>query len=199
MGKRKYLDKIEELFEKSPVVSFSTINRIIKDKKKTEYAKQLVRNLGRQGKIKVLAKGYYTKHDDPSLAVFCFKPAYLGLQSALSMHGLWEQETVPIIITATKARPGKRKILEMNVNIRRISKKYFFGFETYDDGFYLPYSDVEKTLIDLIVFNERISLETMANIRKRIDEKKLKEYLGEYPGAIRKKLMNSLFKSAPRK
>lgn len=31
--------------------------------------------------------------------MFCFKPAYLGLQSALSHHRLCDQATVPIILT----------------------------------------------------------------------------------------------------
>lgn len=183
---------IAGLFDRSPVVSFSSINRVIKDKKETEYAKQLVRNLRKQGKIRALVKGYYTKHEDPSLAVFCFKPAYLGLQSALSAHELWDQATTPVILTATKAMPGIRKIMGMNVLVRRISKKYFFGFETKEDGFYLPYSDVEKTLIDFAAFNEKISPETADAIRKKINKTKLKQYLKAYPENIRLKVKNIL-------
>jgi predicted transcriptional regulator of viral defense system len=190
MGKQKHLIKIEYLFNNSPVVSFNSIKRIVESKKNTGYAKQIVRNLEKQGKIKSISKGHYTKYDDPSLSVFCFKPAYLGLQSALSMHNLWEQETVPIIISASKVRPGIRKLIETNVIIRRINKKYFFGFETYEDGFYLPYSDIEKTLIDMIVYKEKITQETLINIKKKLDKKKLNSYLKEYPEIIKKKVLN---------
>lgn len=53
----------------------------------------------------------------------------MGLQDALSIHNLWEQETIPIIIITRKIRQGIRKVLDLNVLIRRIDKKYFFGFD----------------------------------------------------------------------
>lgn len=194
MGKEKYQKEIEALFERSPVVGFDSIERIIKSKKNVkQYAKQLTRNLLKKGKIKSLAKGYYTSHDESSLAVFCFKPAYLGLQDALSFHELWEQETIPIIITSRKVRQGIRKILGMNVLIRRIDKKYLFGFEYQKQGnFFLPYSDIEKTFIDMVYFNEKISGEAKKNILKRIDRKKLNSYLKKYPQKFRKRVLSYL-------
>jgi len=196
MGKEKYLSKVISLFEKSPVVSFSTIERIVRNQKsKSQYAKQLVRNLLLKGKIIKFAKGYYSAYDDPSLAVFCFKPAYLGLQNALSFHNLWEQETIPIIITSRKIRNGIRKINGTNVLIKRINKKYLFGFNYEKDGkFYLPYSDIEKTLIDLIYFRENIDKEVTALIRKKTNKKNLSLYLKKYPLRIRKKVLKHLQK-----
>ena len=111
MGKQKYLKKIEELFKKSPVVEYSSVERIVREnKKKNEYSTQLVRNLILKGKIRRLTKGRYTSHKNPEFIVFCFKPAYLGLQDALGFHNLWEQETIPIIITTRKIRSGIRNI-----------------------------------------------------------------------------------------
>ena len=87
MGKTKYKQKIEDLFKKSPVVDYKSVERIVKDKKNIkQYTKQLIRNLILRGEIKRITKGYYTIHEDTSLAVFCFKPSYLGLQDALSFH-----------------------------------------------------------------------------------------------------------------
>jgi len=190
MGKEKYQKNVEALFKKSPVVSFSSVARIIKNK---EYSKQLIRNLLLKEKIKRLAKGYYTIYDDPSLSVFCFKPSYLGLQNALSFHNLWEQETIPVIITTRKVRPGIRKVVGMNVLIRRIEKKYFFGFEYYQEGdFYFPYSDIEKTFIDMLYFKEKLSEEAMKNIFKKINLKKLNAYLKIYPKSIQKQVLASL-------
>ncbi len=187
MGKEKYLRGIEDLFRRSPIIDAKSISRIIRSKKQVkQYDKQLIRNLIMKGRIKKLAKGCYTLHDDPSLAVFCFSPAYLGLQDALSFHGLWEQETVPVIITAKRARPGIRKVLGMNVLIRRINKMYLFGVEYRKQGdFYLPVSDIEKTFIDMIYFKERMDKDLLENFRKRISIKKLKEYLQKYPERIR--------------
>lgn len=191
MGKEKYQKQIEVLFEKSPVVDFSSIERIIKSKKNIkQYTKQLIRNLVLRNKIKKLAKGQYTKHNESGLAVFCFKPSYLGLQDALSFHNLWEQETIPVIITTKKVRQGIRKIFEnTNILIRRIDKKYFFGFDYYKEGdFYFPYSDIEKTFIDLIYFKQNIDEETLKNFRKKLDKKKLKGYLKKYPEKFRKRV-----------
>ena len=119
MGKKKYIQYVEMLFKKSPIVSLGSIKRIVGNKK-SDYAKQLTRNLIRTGKIKRITKGHYTAYEDVSLAVFCFKPAYLGLQDALSFHNVWEQETIPVIITTKKVRQGIRKIFGVNVLIRRI-------------------------------------------------------------------------------
>lgn len=191
MGRRKYL--VEGIFEKSPVVSFSDLEKIVKSKKKKEYTKQLVRNLLKQGRIKKLAKGFYTKSDEAGLSVFCFKPAYLGLQSALSFHGLWEQETIPVILSAARIRPGIRQSLGTNILLKRIDKRYLFGVEYYlDSGFYLPYSDLEKTLIDFFVCRERMSKEVLKKIRERINPRKLEIYLKKYPSVIRKKVYNAL-------
>ena len=194
MGKIKYQKEILSLFEKSHVVSYKSIEKIVKSKKKTkQYPKQLVRNLLLSGKIKKLTKGFYTIFDDPSLAVFCFKPAYLGLQDALSFHNLWEQETIPIIITSNKARQGIRKILGSNVLIRRIDKKYFFGLDYFpQNNFCMPYSDIEKTFIDLIYFNKKLDKEIVEEIKKKISIKKLNAYLKVYPEKIKKKVLNSL-------
>ena len=192
MGKEKYLKDVEALFKKSPVVSYSSIEKIVKSKKNVrQYAKQLVRNLILQGKIKRLTKGYYTSHDEPSLIVFCFKPSYLGLQDALSFHNLWEQETIPVIITARKVRQGIRNFSGANILIRRIDKRYLFGFDYHKSGdFFLPYSDIEKTFIDMIHFRERIS--NVKAIAKDLDRKKLEFYLKAYPPIIKKKIREYL-------
>ncbi len=193
MAKQKYLTKIEELFEKSPVVSFSDIDRIVRHKKDTDYAKQIVNKLIFRGKIKRLTKGCYTKFDEAGLSVLCFKPAYLGLQSALSFHKLWEQETIPVIITSKFIRPSIRKSIGMNILIRRAKKEYMFGYEYFDDsGFYLPYSDIEKTFIDFVVFRNRLSPEIIREFKKKINIKKINEYLKKYPERIRTKVRRAL-------
>jgi len=183
MGKEKYLKRIESLFKKSPVVNVDSIKRIIRSKKQIrQYSKQLIRNLILKDKIKKLARGFYTAYDDVSLAVFCFKPSYLGLQDALSIHNLWEQEAIPIIITTRKIRQGIRRIMGVNVWIRRISPKYLFGFDYIKQGdFYYPYSDIEKTFIDMIYFRQAVDKNLVREFKKRMDIKKLKKYARRYP------------------
>lgn len=190
MGKQIYLEKIEALFEKSPVVDFKSLERIIGKTKKSNYAKLLVYNLLKKRKIKKIGKGIYTRHNEISLAVFSFKPAYLGLQSALSHYRIWEQETIPVIITTKKVRRGIRILMGRNVLLRNINKKYFFGSEYIKEGnFYLPYSDLEKTFIDMVVFNQKIDEEALGKIKKKINKQKLLNYLKRYPLKIRERVL----------
>ena len=193
MGKEKHMKKIIELFNKSPVVSHNSVARIVGTN--SSYTKQLIRNLIIENKIKRLTKGYYTIHDDPSLTVFCFKPAYLGLQDALSIHDLWEQETIPIVITTRKIRQGIRNINNNNIMLRRINKKYMFGIEYKSiNNYYFPYSDIEKTFIDMIYYKQHIDKETLKEFKKRINKKKLKSYLKKYPELMRMRAEKELKK-----
>lgn len=188
MGKQIHLEKIKDLFKKSPVVNFKSIERIVGKSKNSNYAKLLVYNLLKKGKIKKIGKGVYTMHNEISLTVFAFKPAYLGLQTALSHYGLWEQETIPVIITTKKARRGIRSLMGGNVLLRNTDKKHFFGIEYIKEGdFYLPYSDLEKTFIDLVVFNQKIDEKTLKKIKNRINKQKLRNYLKRYSLKIRER------------
>lgn len=197
MGKQKYMKDVEDLFVRSPIVSYGSIERIIKNKKNVkQYTKQLVRNLLLKGKIKRLAKGYYTRQENILLSVFCFKPSYLGLQDAMSTYNLWEQETIPVIITTRKIRPGIRKILGLNVLIKRIQQKYFFGINYIKSGdFYFPYSDIEKTLIDMVYFKQHMDKEVLDNFRRRINKRKIKNYLKKYPKRTSNKILKLINKN----
>ncbi len=193
MGKDKYRKDIDLLFAKSSIVSYDSLDRIVKNKKNTPYIKKLVHYLLLKNKIKRLAKGYYTTRNDASLVVFAFQPAYLGLQDALSFYDLWEQETIPIIITTRNVRQGIRKALGQNILIRRIKKKYFFGIEHHQQGdVALPYSDIEKAFIDMIYFRENISKEALSAFKKKINKKKLISYLRAYPKKFQNKVKGIL-------
>lgn len=195
MGKQIHLTKIKELFNKSPVVSFGSVERIIGRSTKSSYAKLLISNLIKKKFIMKIGKGIYTKHNESSLAVFSFKPAYLGLQSALSYHKVWEQETIPVIITVRKVRRGIRSLIGGNVLIRNIDRKHFFGFEYIQEGnFYLPYSTLEKTLIDMVVFNQKIDKDALVDIINRLDRKKLSDYLKKYSINIKKRVLKIIQK-----
>ncbi|MEK6826077.1 MAG: hypothetical protein AABX08_01585 [Nanoarchaeota archaeon] len=192
MGKIKYIDKIRRFLKESPVVNINSLKKFI-NKKNKDYIYLIINNLIKKGEMKKIVKGFYSIHEDPSLAVFCFKPAYLGLQDALSVHDLWEQETNPVIITTKKARVGLKKIFGNNVVIRRINKKYFFGFEYIKQGdFYFPYSDIEKTFIDMVYFKQYLDKEVLKEFSKKIDKKKLDSYLKNYPERIRKRVKSYL-------
>lgn len=192
MGKEKYLKNILEFFEKTPVVSSRDITMMVK-KSKNGYAHLLVHNLIKSGKIRKIVKGFYTIHEDPIVSVFCFKPSYIGLQDALSLHNIWDQETNVSIITSRKVRTGVRKMLGSNVLLHNIKSKYVFGFQLMKYGdLFVPVSDLEKTLIDFVYFRESLDREVLKRIKRRIDTEKLKSYLKYYPERTRDRILNIL-------
>ena len=185
MGKIKYIDSIRKFFDESAIVDIESLKKFIKKKDK-RYVHTVINFLLKKKEINQITRGFYSKYDDPTLAVFCFKPSYLGVQDALSFHNLWEQETIPIIVTTRKVRQGIREVFGVNVMIKRINRKYFFGFEYYKEGdFYFPYSDIEKTFIDMVYFRQPLDKEVILEFKKRIDRKKLKDYLERYPDRFR--------------
>ena len=193
MGEVKYILDIRKFFKESPVVDINSLKKFI-PKKDKRYVYLLISNLLRKKEINRITKGYYTIYDDASLIVFCFKPSYLGLQNAMSFHNLWEQETNPVVITANNIRRGLRKVFGRNALLKRIPGKYMFGFEYYkypleNREIYLPYSDTEKTFIDMIYFKQPLDEKTLENFREKINRKKLKEYLKIYPLKIREMVL----------
>ncbi len=93
----------KEFLKSTPVANLRSISVLVGDK---NYASVLMNHLLKRGEVKRITRGYYTTHDDPSLLVYCLKPAYVGLQDAMSLHGLWEQETSPVILTTRRVRGG---------------------------------------------------------------------------------------------
>lgn len=194
MGKEKYKSEIMEFFGKTPVVTSRDVRLIVnKVKIKRGYVHLLIHNLIKGGRIKKITKGFYTAHDDSTVAVFSFKPAYIGLQDALSLRGLWEQETNVVIITTRKVRPGVREIMDSNVILRRIKPSYFFGADMLRYGdLFVPVSDLEKTLIDFIYFREHLEKEVLSDLKRKIDRKKLEKYLKVYPKKFRENVNRTL-------
>ncbi len=190
MQKDKHLPKIRDFIKRTPVFLSKDIERITKDK---NYAHLILSKLTKKGEIFRLTKGFYSAFNDPTFSVFCFKPSYLGLYDALSLRNLWEQEVNTTIITIKKVRTGIRKILETNVIIKRIKPKYFFGFDYIKyDNFYIPVSDLEKTLIDLVYFKEPLTWQILKNLKNKIDEKKMLKYLKAYSKDFQKLFLGKI-------
>ena len=186
MGKKKYLDNVRGFISSTPTFRCRDIEKIVGNKL---YAQLILHILTKRGEINRLLKDCYSIYSDPILTVYCFKPAYIGLQEALSLHGLWEQEVITIIVTARRVRVGLRKILDNNILVRRISPRYLFGFELIPyENIYIPMSDVEKTIIDMIYFNERIDESIYKEIEERIDIQKLNNYLTYYPSRVKSRI-----------
>ena len=190
----KYIAAVRENFAGQPVFSGRSLFLFLSKKGISRaYAKHLVHNLLKKKELLRVAKGFYSFQRDPAVSGFAFSPFYYGLQEALSLRNLWEQETNPVIITAKKARQGMRRILQSNFVVRRIDKKMFFGFEMINHfGIWVPVSDIEKTLIDFVYFNEKIPPEALKEIKKRLDKRILKGHLAKTSPLLGKKIRKLL-------
>jgi predicted transcriptional regulator of viral defense system len=190
----KYIAAVRENFAGQPVFSGRSLFLFLSKKGISRaYAKHLVHNLLKKKELLRVAKGFYSFQRDPAVSGFAFSPFYYGLQEALSLRNLWEQETNPVIITPKKVRPGLRRSMGANIVVHRIGRKMFFGFSMvkyYD--FWLPVSDPEKTLIDFAYFKEQLPEEALCEIKKTIDKKKLRQYLKKTPFLTRKKVEKML-------
>ncbi len=196
MGKTKYLKEFREHFKYRSYFSIKEAEMFLNQHGAgREYARLALHNLEKRGEIKRLKRGYYSFNDNLDTIGFLFEPFYYGLQEALSLHDLWEQETNPVIITTRKVRSGVRAILGRNVVIRHIQRKMFFGYEAKRIGnSFLPVSDMEKTLIDFVYFKVAIPKDILEEMKKRLDGNKLQRYLQKLDKSLRIKVNNLLIK-----
>lgn len=190
MGRSKYIKEFIERFKDRPYFSVREAKLFLLTRGSDEvYARLLLRNLEKTGRIKRIKRGYYSFKDDIDVIGFLFEPFYYGLQDALYIHRLWDQATNPVIITVRKVRTGVRQFLGRNVVIHHINRRMFFGYELikfYDK--IVPVSDIEKTLIDFVYFKVRLSEDLLDKVRKKIDKEKLNSYLKRYPVSFQKKV-----------
>ena len=186
----KYMRTVLDGIRQAPVVTRQDLLRLLaKAGASKGYLNLTIHNLLKKGSIKRITRGAYTAFDDVQLVGFAFRPFYYGLQDALSLMNLWEQETVPVIITPRKVRGGVRVFDGANYLVRRLERKMFFGFELMKYGdFWIPVSDAEKTLIDFAYFNEPLPSEALYELRQRIDVQQLERYLKKCGPRLRKKV-----------
>ena len=187
----KYTKDLRVEFSKKTAFTIRDIKNFLSKKNiSSNYLGVLLHNLRKKGELKRIGRGVYTLREELEVVGFAFFPFYYGLQESLSIRNLWEQETNPVVLTTRKIRAGMRNFLGNNYVVKRINRKMFFGFEMvryYD--FWIPVSDVEKTLIDFVYFREPLLPDTLAEIKKRINMDVLRNYLKRCPERVRKKVV----------
>ena len=162
---------------------------------KRDYISHLLSNLVKKGDLNRIGRGTYTFLKDSSASGFAFSPFYYGLQDALSIRGVWDQGTNPIIITPRKVRQGTRQVMGTNVIVRRISPRIFFGFEIVKyHGIAVPVSDLEKTFIDFAHFKEPLHSGVLSEMKKMLRKDVMKIYLNRLNWKTRKSVEKLLEK-----
>ncbi len=186
----RYRAFFKSYFKNRPTFTIGDVRRTLSATKISDaYLHLMLHHLIKKGEIKKITRGTYTFKEDIQVVGFAYTPFYHGLQEALSLRNLWDQETNPVVITPRKVRNGIRIFLGNNYLIRRISRRMFFGFEMiryYD--FWIPVSDIEKTLIDLVYFEIKIPPEILGGIKEKIRKPVLVEYLRRVPPWVKKRV-----------
>lgn len=174
----KYESAFVDFFSKQNLFTFMDARRFLMDLGGSKaYLRLMLHNLVKSGKLYRIKKGVYTFSRNEAVVGFAYRPFYYGLQYALTIRKLWTQQSVPVIITTSKANPGARQTMGIRVIIRRINDNGFFGIEYVKySGLFVPVSEIEKTLLDFIYYDEKIDPETMELLKAKSDQKKLKQY-----------------------
>ncbi len=197
----KYVKSAREHFFGQHVFSVRDLSIFLAEKGISRpYARLLLHNLLKKGEIVRVSRGIYSFKKDPAHWGFAFSPFYYGLQESLSLRNLWEQETIPVIITPLKVRPGVREVSGSNILVRRIKRKMFFGFEMMEhyDSF-IPVSDTEKTLLDFQYFREPLPENALKELLRKAEGKKLESYLKKYPKRFRESFGKKIKKAGKEK
>ncbi|PIN85297.1 MAG: hypothetical protein COV47_02915 [Candidatus Diapherotrites archaeon CG11_big_fil_rev_8_21_14_0_20_37_9] len=187
----KYTKEFREKFSKK---SFTTKDvKIFLENKgaNKNYYSLFLANEMKNNRIFRLKQGFYSFTQNLEDAEKLFQPSYHGLQDALSIHGIWGQQTIPILITPRKIRTGTRTIMGQKILTRKISRKMFYGFESKKHhSTWISVSDPEKTLIDFAYYHEPLDEESIRNILKKADKTKIREYLKRTSKKTQKKVNN---------
>ncbi len=190
----KYTKEFREYFSKKTVFSVRDIKfRFAHKKISPGYVGVLLNHLMKKKEIHRVGKGVYSFRNDPNVIAFAIQPSYFGLQDALSFHGLWQQQTIPILITSRKIRSGFRTVFGSKVLVKLIQRSLFFGVEMvkYSD-YWVPVSDPEKTLIDFFYFNQPLEKNVLKKLLKKTSWAKMREYLKQTPKKTRQKIEKAL-------
>jgi hypothetical protein len=186
----KYLKEFRSYFKSKPAFTAREAKLFFLNRKdSSDYYKLVIHNMLSRKEIFRITKGTYTFQGEAQMVGFGFVPFYYGLEDALSLRNLWEQETNSVVITPRKVRAGMRKFEGRNFVVRRIDRKMFFGytFVAYGD-FYIPVSDIEKTFIDFVYYKINLPSELMFTILSKSSKRIMRQYLGEIPEWLSKQV-----------
>ncbi|MGC9037485.1 MAG: type IV toxin-antitoxin system AbiEi family antitoxin domain-containing protein [Candidatus Micrarchaeia archaeon] len=186
----KYEKEFENYFSKESIFTLNDAKRFMSKLGASEaYAKLFIHNQVKKHRIFALGNGYYTFSNNEAVVGFRFAPFYYGLEYALTIRRLWTQMANPVVITATKAKPGEKEIMGHRIIVRRIAKKMMFGFEYVKySGLFVPVSDIEKTVIDFAYYRIRLEDEVVRVLLDNADKHKLRVYASKSGVRVRRSI-----------
>ena len=125
-----------------------------------------------------IEKNKISTTDDPfiiaSQLVF---PSYIGLTTSLYLQNFLQQVINKLYILTPKQKK-KKTILETEMIFVKIKPKLMFGYKKIKkEKSFILISDIEKTIIDCILYERYCKISNILSILKKADIKKLEHYL----------------------
>jgi len=165
-------------YKKTEIVTRAELIDLIKKYTKIKDIQDMVEKLQKKKRLVPIKKGVYMiipfRSIDKRWALNNFElidyllkeDYYIGLYNAFNLHGFTEQIPTKMFVFNTKYSADK-KILHYNFKFFKIKKDKLFGiFRKYK----YPYSDKERTIIDVLEYPEYLG--GLAEVLDRIKEVK---------------------------
>ncbi len=171
----KYNDLIQKIIEK-PVFG---VNDLVHQNMSRDYAKKILHELFKSGKIIRIERGKYTILDDAlTVATHLTEPCYVSMWSALSIQKLTTQVPFSVEIVTTRKR-FNRKIMFNNTPIifYTVQSEMMYGYENiiWKEHIRIPVAKPEKIVIDALYFRT-IAAEELSDIISTLNKKLLLSY-----------------------
>lgn len=171
----KYKNILQKVTEK-PVFG---VNDLIYHNIPRTYAKKILHESSKSGKITRVERGKYTVFDDALIvAAHLTEPCYVSMWSALSIHKLTTQIPFSVEIITTRKR-FNRKIMFKNTPIifYTIQPAMMYGYENiiWKDDVRIPVAKPEKIIIDSLYFRA-LAAEELCDIIATVNKKLLISY-----------------------
>jgi predicted transcriptional regulator of viral defense system len=171
----KYKNLIKKVIKK-PVFGVSDL---IHQNISQQYAKKILHELYKSGKITRVERGKYTILDDAiTVAAHLTEPCYVSMWSALSIHKLTTQIPFSVEIVTTRKRFNRRIIFKNTPIIFYTAQpKMMYGYENiiWKEQIRVPVAKPEKIIIDILYFRT-LPPEELDEVIAAIDKKLLISY-----------------------
>lgn len=175
--------EILKKFSEYPTFSYNDVELYLMQRAKGCNIARIISYMKSKDYIYGIRKGVYSTRNDAAISGFAFQPFYYGLTYAMTIRELWTQESSPEIITLKRVKKNNVEVFNGKyiVVLHHSDPKYFFGYENVKYGnINIPVSDIEKTLIDLFFYKNRLALQEYSGLLKALNKKRLKHYLAVY-------------------
>jgi predicted transcriptional regulator of viral defense system len=171
----KYRDQIQKVTEK-PVFG---VNDLVHQNIPRDYAKKILHEMFKSGKITRVERGKYTILDDALIvATHLTEPCYVSMWSALSIQKLTTQVPFSVEIVTSRQR-FNRKIMfnDTPIIFYTVRSEMMYGYENiiWKEHERIPVAKPEKIIIDAIYFRT-IAVEELHDLIASADKKLLRSY-----------------------